>query len=153
VAGYSPRGLPGKLGVKPGFRLVLLNAPEAFEATLAPVPDGVRISRRLSPGTDLVVAFFARRTDLARTWPRVTAAAGPTGGVWVAWPKRASGVPSDLSDNVIREVVLPTGWVDTKVCAIDDTWSGLKCVLRVELRPAPAARRPSRGTSGGAGRL
>ncbi len=85
--------------------------------------------------------------------PRLTAATIPTAMVWVAWPKRASGVSTDLSDGAIREVVLPTGWVDTKVCAIDDTWSGLKCVLRVELRPAPAVRRPSRGSAGAASRL
>jgi hypothetical protein len=153
VAGYSPRALPDKLGIKPAARVVLLNGPEGFEDALAPLPEGVRISRRLSPGADLVVAFFRRRAELARTWARVTAATSPTGAVWVAWPKRASGVPTDLTDNVIREVVLPTGWVDTKVCAIDDTWSGLKCVLRVALRPAPAGRRPSRGSSGTASRL
>jgi hypothetical protein len=153
VAGYSPRSLSDKLGIKPGFRLVLLNAPEGFDGVLAPLPERVKISRRLSAGADLVVAFFVRRADLARTWSRVTTAAGPTAMVWVAWPKRASGVSTDLSDGAIREVVLPTGWVDTKVCAIDDTWSGLKCVLRVELRPASAARRPSRGSAGAASRL
>jgi hypothetical protein len=150
VAGYSPRSLPDKLGIKPGARLVLLNAPQDFDGVLAPLPAGVKTSRRMSGGADLVVAFFVRRADLARTWSRVTTAAGPTAAVWVAWPKRASGVSTDLSDGAIREVVLPTGWVDTKVCAIDDTWSGLKCVLRVELRPATAGRRPSRGSGGGA---
>jgi hypothetical protein len=153
VAGYSPRSLPDKLGVKAGARVVLLNAPEGFETVLGSLPDGVKIARRLAAGADLVVAFFLRRADLARAWSRMTTAAGPTAVVWVAWPKRASGVPTDLTDNAVREVVLPTGWVDTKVCAIDDTWSGLKCVLRVELRPAPAARRPSRGSAGAAGRL
>jgi len=153
VAGYSPRALPDKLGVKPGARVVLLHAPGGFEQVLAPLPEGVRMSRRLSPGADLVVAFFVRRADLARSWSRVSEAAAPTGGVWVAWPKQASGVPSDLTDGVIREVVLPTGWVDVKVCAIDDTWSGLKCVLRVELRPVATRRRPSRESPGTAGRL
>jgi len=99
-------------------------------------PDGlIEGGRRLGAGTELAVAFFTRRGDLERRWPQLTPKMTPSGAIWVAWPKRASGLPSDITDNVVREVVLPTGWVDTKVCAIDDTWSGLKCVLRVELRP------------------
>ncbi|HEY2428765.1 MAG TPA: DUF3052 domain-containing protein [Acidimicrobiales bacterium] len=127
--GYSGRALPDKLGVKPGMTVVLAGAPAGFALT------GVPTRRRLGGSADLVLAFFTERRALERRWPALTAAAGPAGAVWVAWPKRASGVPTDLTDNVIREVVLPTGWVDTKVCAVDETWSGLKCVLRVALRP------------------
>jgi len=76
------------------------------------------------------------RAELARKWVPLTRAVGPTGAVWVAWPKKASGVPTDMTEHAVRDVVLPTGWVDTKVCAIDDTWSGLKCVLRLERRPS-----------------
>ena len=85
---------------------------------------------------DLVLAFFTRRADVARRWPALTAAVGPEGVVWVAWPKRSSGVATDLTEDAFREDLLPTGWVDVKVCAIDETWSGLKMVLRKELRPA-----------------
>ena len=83
-----------------------------------------------------MLAFFTRRADVARRWPALTAAAGPEGAVWVAWPKRSSGVATDLTEDAFREDLLPTGWVDVKVCAIDETWSGLKMVLRKELRPA-----------------
>jgi hypothetical protein len=80
--------------------------------------------------------FSTSRAELARKWDRLTRAVGPTGMVWVAWPKKASGVQTDMTEHVVREIVLPTGWVDVKVCAIDDTWTGFKCVLRVALRPS-----------------
>ncbi len=83
---------------------------------------------------DLAVAFFTRRAEIARAWPRLTAAVGANGVVWVAWPKRSSGVATDITEDSFRDELLPTGWVDVKVCAIDDTWSGLKFVLRKELR-------------------
>lgn len=125
MAGYSGRALPDKLGIKPGMRIAVLGGPEGLI-------DG---ARRLAPGTDLAVAFFVQRRDLERRWPQLTPKMTPAGAIWVAWPKNASGVPTDMTEHVVRDIVLPTGWVDTKVCAIDDTWSGLKCVLRVELRP------------------
>ena len=78
--------------------------------------------------------FTTSRAELARRWGALSDAVGPTGAVWVAWPKRASGVVTDMTEHVVRDVVLPTGWVDTKVCAIDDTWSGLRCVLRRDRR-------------------
>jgi hypothetical protein len=120
--------LPGKLGIKPGMKVVVVGAPPDFDLI-------ANTATRLTKGTDLVVVFVRNRAELARRWPTLTPKMTPAGAIWVAWPKKASGVPSDLTDNVVREVVLPTGWVDTKVCAIDATWSGLKCVLRVALRP------------------
>jgi hypothetical protein len=139
VAGYSPRALVDKLGIKAGARVALVGAPEGFEAALSPLPDGTRLARRLRKGADVAVMFTTSSAELAKRWGALSAAVGPSGAVWVAWPKRASGVATDMTENVVRDVVLPTGWVDTKVCAIDDTWSGLRCVLRRALRPAPGA--------------
>jgi hypothetical protein len=136
MAGYSGRALVDKLGVKPGARVALVSAPEGFESALEPLPVGATVRRRLSRGTDLAVMFTTRRAELARRWAPATRAVGPTGVLWVAWPKKASGVVTDMNEHVVRDVVLPTGWVDVKVCAIDDTWTGFKCVLRVALRPS-----------------
>jgi hypothetical protein len=136
MAGYSGRALVDKLGVKPGARVALIGAPEGFESALEPLPAGATVRRRLSRGTDLAVMFTMRRAELARRWVQATRDVGPMGVLWVAWPKKASGVVTDMNEHAMREVVLPTGWVDVKVCAIDDTWTGMKCVLRLERRPS-----------------
>ncbi len=109
---------------------------------MEPLPDAVRLVRRLPPagpdaGVDLAVVFVTSRRELARRFPQVATRLPPAGALWVAWPKRASGVATDLTEDVLREVCLPLGWVDTKVCAVTDVWSGLKFVLRKENRPAP----------------
>ena len=88
----------------------------------------------MRPGLDVVIAFFTRRSKMVTDWPRLTAAVTPTGTVWLAWPKRSSNVPTDITEDVLRDEFLPTGWVDNKVCAIDDVWSGLRFALRRELR-------------------
>lgn len=136
MAGYSGRPLVEKLGVKPGARLALICAPAGFD--LGPLPAGVRVFGRVQPPLDVAVVFVTARADLERRWAPLTAALGPAGALWVAWPKqaaiRAQGITSDMTEHVVRDVALPSGWVDIKVCAIDDTWSGLKCVLRVQLR-------------------
>ena len=134
MAGYSHRALVDKLGIKAGARVVLVGAPQGFEAALAPLPDGTRVVRQLRRGTDVAVMFATSQSELGRRWNALTSAVGPTGAVWVAWPKRTSGVVTDMTEHGVRDVVLPTGWVDTKVCAIDDTWSGLRVVIRKELR-------------------
>jgi|SRR5579871_5546484 len=134
MAGYSGKPLIDKLGVKRGARVALVSAPDGFESALEPLPHGAVVGRRLNKGTDVAVVFSTSRAELGRKWDRVTRAVGPTAAVWVAWPKKASGVPTDMTEHVVREIVLPTGWVDVKVCAIDDVWSGLKCVLRLEHR-------------------
>jgi hypothetical protein len=137
TAGYSGTPLPRKLGIAEGMRVALLHAPDSFEDTLGPVPDGVELQHglRRSERVDLVVGFVTERDHLARNFDWITATLPPAGAFWVAWPKRASKVPTDMTEDVVREVALPRGWVDTKVCAIDATWSGLRLVLRKELRP------------------
>jgi hypothetical protein len=134
TAGYSGTPLPRKLGFKPGMRAAFVGAPEDFGATLGELPDGVQIAGRLGGAKDLVVVFVTGRAELAQRIEALKRAIAPDGMVWVAWPKRASGVATDMTEDVVREVALPTGLVDVKVCAIDATWSGLKLVIRKELR-------------------
>ncbi len=136
ASGYSGTPLVQKLGFKPNQRTALLAAPDGFDALLGPLPDGVRVSRRARGPLDLVVAFFSRRRELERRLPSLHATLKPAGALWIAWPKRASGVATDITEDVVREVALPRGLVDTKVCAIDATWSGLRLVIRRENRPA-----------------
>jgi hypothetical protein len=133
-AGYSGTALPRKLGIAPGARVAFLDAPGAFAEALGELPDGVEVTRRLGGAKDLVVVFVTRRARLERRLGALRRAIAPDGMAWVAWPKRASGVPTDVTEDVVREVALPTGLVDTKVCAIDETWSGLRLVIRKELR-------------------
>jgi len=134
-AGYSGTPLPRKLGIREGARVALIGAPEGFDATLGELPDGVRVLRRASAPLDVVVAFVTARADLERRLPPLAAALDPAGGLWFAWPKRASKVPTDVTEDVVREVGLATGLVDNKVCAIDAVWSGLRLVYRVRDRP------------------
>jgi hypothetical protein len=136
-AGYSGTPLVRKLGIKPGARLGLIRAPEGFETTLGEVPPGVEVRRRLGGRPfDVIVAFFDRSAELERRLPALTGALDPAGGLWLAWPKRASGVATDLTDNVVRQLGLATGLVDNKVCAVDQVWSGLRLVYRLRDRPA-----------------
>lgn len=134
AAGYSGTPLVSKLGVKSGMRVAILGAPDGFDDTLGALPDGVAVARRLGGSKDMVMLFTTQRAELARRLDALRRAIAPDGMVWVAWPKRASKVPTDITEDVVREVVLPTGLVDVKVCAIDATWSGLKVVIRKELR-------------------
>ena len=120
--------------------MVLSGAPRGAEALLGELPDGVRLSRRLTGAVDVIVLFAERRADLARRLPGAQAAMRTDGGLWVAWPKRASGVPTDITEDVIREMGLAAGLVDNKVCAIDATWSALRLVVRVRDRPVRTAR-------------
>jgi hypothetical protein len=131
VAGYSGTSLPTKLGVKAGATLVLVNAPAGVITAL---PPGVVVSHQARGKADLVVAFFTRRAELQRRLGTLGRVIFPAGGLWIAWPKRASGLDTDITDNVIREEALPLGLVDNKVCAVDETWSGLRVVWRRELR-------------------
>jgi hypothetical protein len=137
TAGYSGKPLPLKLGIKEAHKLAILGAPPGFE--LGALPMGVTVQRGQRSLTgkalfDVLVVFTTRRADLvariASCRPRMQQA----GGLWIAWPKRSSGVATDITEDTIREVALPTGLVDNKVCAIDDTWSGLRLVIRKELR-------------------
>jgi hypothetical protein len=131
-SGYSGTALPRKLGIKPGARLALVNAPEGFGETLGELPPGVVVRRRAAGGRfDVIVAFCRDRAQLERGLPRWRAALDEAGGLWIAWPKRASGLDTDLGDGVVRDLGLAGGLVDNKVCAIDATWSGLRFVYRL----------------------
>ncbi len=136
MAGYSETPLPKKLGIKEGHRVALLGAPDGFEGTLGALPP-VTIARSLAGKSsfDVVVFFTKRRAELERRFAGIAARLQPDGGLWVAWPKKASKVPTDMTEDVVRDVALALGLVDNKVCAIDDTWSGLRCVYRKKDRP------------------
>jgi hypothetical protein len=139
-AGYSGTPLVRKLGLKPGWRLAVLDGPADLGALLGDeLPAGLRIVRRLAGPVDAVWLFARERRVLERRLPGVLAALAPEGTLWLSWPKKASGGATDITEHVLREVVLPTGWVDTKVAAVDETWSGLRFALRRELRPTPGA--------------
>jgi hypothetical protein len=147
MAGYSGTPLPQKLGIKEGHRVVLVDAPPGFD--LGSLPTGAVLQRGLArrgaapPPLDVIVAFVKQRAELALRIEACRPRMAQDGGLWIAWPKKASGVATDIVEDTIREVALPTGLVDNKVCAIDDIWSGLRLVIRKELRtpPAPARRR------------
>ena len=132
-AGYSGTPLPTKLGFRPGMTAAFLDAPEAVVSLLGEL-DGVTVRRRLGGHLDLVLCCVTQRAALVRRAAALRRAAQPDGMVWVCWPKRAAKVPTDVTEDVVREVLLPTGLVDTKVAAIDATWSGLKLMVRRELR-------------------
>ena len=135
MAGYSGTPLPQKLGIKPGTRVALVSAPRGFaDAALRPLPERVALRDRVRGPLDVIVFFTKRRAELERRFGRLAAALDPAGALWIAWPKRSSGVATDLTEDILREVVLPRGLVDTKVCAIDDIWSGLRFVIRKENR-------------------
>lgn len=135
-AGYSGTPLVKKLGIKPGSSLGLIGAPGDFDQTLGELPDGVAVRRTLRGPLDVIVAFYVERTGLERRLPGLRDALQPAGGLWVAWPKRASGVATDVTETVVRELGLAAGLVDNKVCAIDAVWSGLRLVYRLRDRPA-----------------
>jgi hypothetical protein len=131
-AGYSGTPLPKKLGIKPGQRVLLAGAPDGFELT--GLPDGVQLRTRASGAFDVIVAFHTRRAELARRLPALRERMDPAAGLWIAWPKRAAKVETDLTEDVVRELALANTLVDNKVCAIDETWSGLRLVIRLRDR-------------------
>ena len=132
--GYSGTPLAKKLGIFADARVVLLGEPDRFTATLEPLPPRVTLRGTLAGGADIVVLFTTERDDLERRVVEVGRAIVPSGALWVAWPKKASKVPTDVTEDVVRSVALPLGLVDNKVCAIDATWSGLRLVIRREHR-------------------
>ena len=133
-AGYSGRALAAKLGIRPGERDVVVGAPPHYPALLDPLPEGVTFRSRLARAERFIHRFASGQAELARAFPRLAGALADDGMLWVSWPKRASGVPTDLTEDRIREIALPYGLVDVKVCALDEVWSGLKLVRRRELR-------------------
>ena len=133
-AGYSGTPLVQKLGIKGGMTIALLGAPDGFDDLLVGLPDDVVVRRRSQGHLDLAVTFQTERAVLEGRLPTVLKALDRAGSLWVAWPKKASKVPTDITEDTVREVVLPIGLVDVKVCAIDPTWSGLKVMWRRENR-------------------
>ena len=131
MAGYSGTPLASKLGVKEGSTLVLLNAPAGV---ITGLPAGVAVRRQARGSADVVVEFATQHARLERRIDSLARMIYPSGGLWIAWPKGASGVVTDITDHVVREVALPLGLVDNKICAIDETWTGLRLVWRRELR-------------------
>jgi hypothetical protein len=131
-AGYSGTPLAQKLGIKPGHRLMLLNAPEAIPLAL---PDGVTVVRQARGRADVIVSFHTARRDYEQRLARLRECMEPACGLWIAWPKRAAKVPTDLTENVVRDAGLAIGLVDNKVAAIDAVWSGLRLVIRLKDRP------------------
>ena len=135
ATGYSGTPLAMKLGIKVGATVHLTGAPAGFERLLEPLPPGVRFAKRVTPDVDLAHIFATRKAELRTALAAHRRALAPEATIWVSWPKRASGVASEVSEDTVRELALPLGFVDIKVCAIDATWSGLKLVVRKALRP------------------
>ena len=138
MAGYSGTPLARKLGIKDGHRIAVVGAPDGFDEAIGPLPE-VDAGSRLRGSLDVVVFFANRRGVLERRFEALKRALDPAGGLWIAWPKRSSGVRTDLTEDVVREIALANGLVDNKVCAIDGTWSGLRLVYRLADRPKPAS--------------
>ena len=134
MAGYSGTPLIKKLGIKPGASVLILEAPTGYAKTLGRLPEGAVVAKAPRPGLDFIHVFTTRRADLERRFGALQKALAPAGMLWVSWPKKASGVETDVTEDVVRGVALARGLVDVKVCAVDDTWSGLKLVRRVRDR-------------------
>jgi len=134
MAGYSATPLSKKLGYKAGYRACVKGAPDHYHELVQPLPDNVAISNRYLKDVDLCHFFTKSRRELANKLPDLMGIIRQDGMIWVSWPKKASKVPTDVTEDVIRSVALPLGLVDIKVCAVDEVWSGLKLVIRKELR-------------------
>jgi hypothetical protein len=134
LAGYSGTPLSAKLGIKAGYEIHLVRAPDEYLKLVEPMPENVKIAARPSRNTDLVHVFTSRKTELAKALHSYRSKLKPTAVVWVSWPKKAAKVPTDITEDTVREVALPLGFVDIKVCAVTEVWSGLKLVIRKELR-------------------
>lgn len=133
-AGYSGTPLAKKLGIAEASRVLVKGAPDDYVQRLIPLPPGVVFDKSISKATNIVHVFSDKSTHLKAELESLRKAIKSDAVVWVSWPKKASGIPTDITDNTIRELALPLGFVDIKVCAVDDVWSGLKLVIRKELR-------------------
>jgi hypothetical protein len=134
MAGYSGTPLSSKLGIRTGFAVHVKDAPADYLKLLEPLPESVAFVSRISSTTDLVHVFSARKAELAKFLETCRSKLLPTAILWVSWPKKSAKVPTDITEDTIRELALPLGFVDVKVCAVTDVWSGLKLVVRKELR-------------------
>jgi hypothetical protein len=140
TAGYSGTPLVKKLGIRDGYLVCAIHAPKGYRDRIDPIPPGARIAARLNPAADLVHVFTPRKADLRRELAACRGKLRPETPVWVSWPKKSAKVPTDITEDTVREIALPLGYVDVKVCAVDEVWSGLKLVVRKDLRPSPERR-------------
>jgi len=134
MSGYSGTPLAAKLGIKAGMAVRAANAPDGYRDLLAPLPGGARVVTRTGGKADLVHHFSTRRSELGKSLAGYRRSLPEDTAVWVSWPKKAARVPTDITEDTIRELALPLGYVDVKVCAVSEVWSGLKLVVRKELR-------------------
>lgn len=134
MAGYSGTPLAKKLGIKAGMVLHTVNAPENYGTLVDPLPENVTIASAQSKELDLVHVFATTRSELSRSLGNYLTKIKQNGAIWVSWPKKSSGIPSEITEDTVREVAVPLGLVDIKVCAVDEVWSGLKLVIRKENR-------------------
>ena len=138
MAGYSGTPLVQKIGIKPGHRVILRNHPSTLLKDLGDLPEGARTTDKLNGEANVMLYFTDKRAALAKDFPALKDKLLPDGMLWIAWPKKASGRATDLNENLVREIGLNCGLVDVKVCAIDEIWSGLKFVFRLQDRPDAA---------------
>ena len=134
MAGYSGTPLVKKLGIKEGSRIALVNAPDNFQAELVELPDNVKLMKSTTKSLDLILFFVLSERVLVRDFAKLAARLTSNGMIWIAWPKKSSGVTTDLTFEHVQRIGLDAGLVDVKICAIDDTWSGLKFVYRLKDR-------------------
>jgi hypothetical protein len=134
TVGYSGTPLVKKLGIKPGAQVYVVEGPANYATLVAPLPEGVKMVTRATEATDIAHVFVVKRSELAKLLKELRAKLRSDAIVWVSWPKKAAKVSTDITEDTVREVALPLGFVDIKVCAVDNTWSGLKLMVRKELR-------------------
>ena len=134
MAGYSGTPLAAKLGIKEQYEVALIGEPEGYRELLQPIPATVRFTAKPSRSSSVVQVFTTKRAELARALVSYRKLLSPQAAVWVSWPKKSSRVVTEVTEGVVRELALPLGFVDVKVCAINEVWSGLKLVVRKELR-------------------
>jgi hypothetical protein len=134
MAGYSKRSLTAKLGLKPGCKARIINPPENYDDTLGELPEGVRLAAATEASLDFIQFFTKERAELQAEFPGLKQALAGDGMLWISWPKKAARIATDLTENIVRDIGLENGLVDIKVCAVDETWSGLKFVYRREDR-------------------
>ncbi|HEU4508820.1 MAG TPA: hypothetical protein VFR78_11315 [Pyrinomonadaceae bacterium] len=135
MAGYSSTPLAKKLGIKEGSRIGLVNAPKNFASELGELPEGATFVKRMTNSLDIILFFVLKERELARNFSRLAQNLVANGMIWIAWPKKSSGVATDLSFDSVQRIGLDAGLVDVKICAVDETWSGLKFVYRLKDRP------------------
>jgi len=136
MAGYSGTPLAKKIGIKEGSRIALVNAPKNFQSELSDLPDNVEFTEQTTKSLDIILCFVLTERALAKDFAKLATRLTANGMIWIAWPKKSSGVATDLSFDRVQRIGLDAGLVDVKICAINDTWSGLKFVYRLKDRPS-----------------